>query len=82
VGPAHRLQYINFISSNLEAREAIAKVLGLPGVRVVDGILVYGLTGDDEAPIIAKLAAGRTPSVSVVHYDQVWMNLVEAFARA
>ncbi len=73
-------EYINFIAANLSARQAVAETLNLKGVKVVNGILVYGLTSDEEAPIVAKLAAGRSPQIEVLHFDQIYLNLVEEFS--
>jgi len=73
-------EYCEFVSENLNARTDVAKTLGLGGVRAVDGVLIYGLTDDDEAPTVTKLAARRIPPLSVWTFDTVLEELLKAYA--
>ncbi|MFT6104132.1 MAG: hypothetical protein ACJA1E_000547 [Paracoccaceae bacterium] len=73
-------EYCEFISGNFNVRADVAKTLGLGGIKAVDGVLVYGLTDDEEAPTVAKLAARRSPPLSVWSFDGVLSELLRAYA--
>lgn len=73
-------EYCEFILGNLNVRANVAKTLGLGGIKAVDGVLVYGLTNDEEAPTVTKLAARRSPPLSVWSFDGVLLELLKAYA--
>lgn len=73
-------EYVEFLQGNKEARESAAKILGVPRTSTYSGILVYGISSDEELVGVTKLVAGRTPRIEVIFFDQLLDMLASALA--
>lgn len=73
-------EYVEFLQGNKEARESAAKTLGVTRTATYSGILVYGISTDEELVGLTKLVAGRTPRIQLIFFDQLFDMLVNALA--
>lgn len=75
-------EYVESIRGSREAREVICCALGLQKISSYSVILIYGLSEENDLPLIERLCSQRKIPTSVVQYDVLLELLLERYAAS
>lgn len=73
-------EYLESISAREEARQIIFKAFGLKKISSYNGLLIYGLSQDNNHVEVLKLTSNRTPPIEIIFYDELLEKLAEVYA--
>ncbi|MEQ1370511.1 Shedu anti-phage system protein SduA domain-containing protein [Acinetobacter schindleri] len=73
-------EYIESIRERHEARDVVRNVLNFEKIADYKIKLIYGLSAENDANLVSKLAAGKVISTEIIFYDDLLNKLVDMYS--
>lgn len=73
-------EYIESIEQRQEAREVVKSVLNFEKIAAYKIKLIYGLSENNDANLVSKLAAKRMVPTEIIFYDDLLNKLVDVYS--
>lgn len=73
-------EYMDFISSSVEARRVLCKVFNVDSILQTKGVLLCGVSNNEELAKSARIISKRQHGLDILYFDEVLSRLIESYS--